>query len=129
MSWPSLIWRNLMRRPARTVFTAVGVGLGVGLIVALPSRRLIYFAASPIPARGARTFDLKLRVSPDLDWKHLLEPYRQHFQATFGPGCGEFGPASRLAGGGGKYVACGDAVACPCAGPALAGIHEPGTHW
>ncbi len=51
----------------------------------LPSRRLIYFAASPIPARGARTFDMKLRVSPDLDWKHLLEPYREHFQATFGP--------------------------------------------
>jgi len=35
MTWPSLILRNLLRRPARTVFTAVGVGLGVGLIVAL----------------------------------------------------------------------------------------------
>ncbi len=35
MTWPSLIWRNLLRRPARTVFTAVGVGLGVALIVAL----------------------------------------------------------------------------------------------
>jgi putative ABC transport system permease protein len=35
MTWPSLIWRNLLRRPARTIFTAVGVGLGVGLIVAL----------------------------------------------------------------------------------------------
>jgi putative ABC transport system permease protein len=35
MTWPSLIWKNLLRRPARTVFTAVGVGLGVGLIVAL----------------------------------------------------------------------------------------------
>ncbi|HXP63327.1 MAG TPA: hypothetical protein VN829_22690, partial [Dongiaceae bacterium] len=23
--------------------------------------------------------------SPDRDWKHLLEPYREHFQATFGP--------------------------------------------
>jgi putative ABC transport system permease protein len=32
-----LIWKNLLRRPARTVFTAVGVGLGVGLIVALLS--------------------------------------------------------------------------------------------
>jgi hypothetical protein len=51
----------------------------------LPSRRLIYFVASPVPPRGARTFDLKLRVSPDRDWKHLLEPYRAHFQATFGP--------------------------------------------
>ena len=51
----------------------------------LPSRRLIYFVASPIPPLGARTFDLKLRVSPDRDWKHLLELYRAHFQATFGP--------------------------------------------
>jgi putative ABC transport system permease protein len=35
MTWAALIWRNLRRRPARTAFTAVGVGLGVGLIVAL----------------------------------------------------------------------------------------------
>jgi putative ABC transport system permease protein len=35
MTWVSLIWRNLLRRPARTIFTAIGVGLGVGLIVAL----------------------------------------------------------------------------------------------
>src|SRR5579862_10049864 len=35
MTFGVLIWRNLLRRPARTVFTAVGVGLGVGLIVAL----------------------------------------------------------------------------------------------
>src|ERR1700728_719973 len=35
MTWPSLIWRDLLRRPARTIFTAVGVGLGVALIVAL----------------------------------------------------------------------------------------------
>jgi len=37
MTWPALIWKNLLRRPARTMFTAVGVGLGVGLIVALLS--------------------------------------------------------------------------------------------
>src|SRR5215467_8436665 len=35
VSWTGLIWRNLLRRPSRTAFTAVGVGLGVGLIVAL----------------------------------------------------------------------------------------------
>ena len=28
---------------------------------------------------------MRLRVSPDVDWHHLLEPYRTHFQATFGP--------------------------------------------
>src|SRR5919205_3751092 len=32
-----MIWRNLLRRPARTVLTAAGVALGVGLIVALLS--------------------------------------------------------------------------------------------
>jgi putative ABC transport system permease protein len=37
MTWPALIWRNLLRRPARTGFTVAGVGLGVGLIVALLS--------------------------------------------------------------------------------------------
>jgi hypothetical protein len=50
----------------------------------LPSRNPIYFVVSPIPARGAATFDLRMRVSPDRDWKHLLEPYREHFQKTFG---------------------------------------------
>ena len=35
MTWASLVGRNLRRRSARTAFTAVGVGLGVGLIVAL----------------------------------------------------------------------------------------------
>jgi putative ABC transport system permease protein len=35
VTWPALIGKNLRRRPARTAFTAVGVGIGVGLIVAL----------------------------------------------------------------------------------------------
>ncbi len=37
MTWLVLIGRNLLRRPARTVFTVAGVGLGVALIVALLS--------------------------------------------------------------------------------------------
>ena len=35
MTWPGLVWRNLLRRPVRTTLTAAGVALGVGLIVAL----------------------------------------------------------------------------------------------
>jgi putative ABC transport system permease protein len=35
MTWAGFVWRNLMRRRARTALTAVGVALGVGLIVAL----------------------------------------------------------------------------------------------
>ncbi len=37
MTWAGLVWKNLLRRPARTAFTAAGVGLGVGLIIALLS--------------------------------------------------------------------------------------------
>ncbi len=37
MTWIGLVWKNLLRRPARTALTAAGVGLGVGLIVALLS--------------------------------------------------------------------------------------------
>jgi putative ABC transport system permease protein len=37
VTWVSLVWRNLLRRPARTALTAAGVALGVALIVALLS--------------------------------------------------------------------------------------------
>jgi putative ABC transport system permease protein len=37
VTWVALVWRNLLRRPARTALTASGVALGVGLIVALLS--------------------------------------------------------------------------------------------
>ena len=42
------------------------------------------FCRRPGAAARAHTFDLRLRVSPNRDWQHLLEPYREHFQATFG---------------------------------------------
>jgi len=50
-----------------------------------PNRRLVYFAVTPIPPRGAVTVDFRLRVSPNCDWKHLLAPYKEHFTKTFGP--------------------------------------------
>jgi putative ABC transport system permease protein len=37
MTWPGLVWRNLMRRSARTALTSAGVAIGVALIVALLS--------------------------------------------------------------------------------------------
>jgi len=37
VTWAGLVWKNLMRRPARTILTAFGVSIGVGLIVALLS--------------------------------------------------------------------------------------------
>jgi hypothetical protein len=49
------------------------------------NRALSYFVMAAVPARGSRTYDLRLRVSTNRDWKHLLEPYREHFRQTFGP--------------------------------------------
>ena len=37
MTWQGLVLKNLLRRPVRTLLTAAGVALGVGLIVALLS--------------------------------------------------------------------------------------------
>ena len=50
----------------------------------LAERNLLYFVANPVPPRGAQTFAMKLRVSPDREWTHLLEPYKEHFTQTFG---------------------------------------------
>jgi hypothetical protein len=49
-----------------------------------PERKLLYFAIGEVPARGARTISFRMRVTPQRDWKHLLAPYREHFQKTFG---------------------------------------------
>ena len=37
MTWSGLVWKNLLRRPVRTLLTAAGVALGVALIVAILS--------------------------------------------------------------------------------------------
>jgi putative ABC transport system permease protein len=37
VTWPGLIWKNLLRRKGRTALTSAGVAIGVGLIVALLS--------------------------------------------------------------------------------------------
>ena len=49
------------------------------------NRWLTYLRYEPIPAGGARTFRMNMRVSGNRDWRHLLEPYKEHFLATFGP--------------------------------------------
>ena len=38
-----------------------------------------------IPREGARTYEITLRVSPNTDWKHLMQPYKDYFQRTHGP--------------------------------------------
>ena len=46
---------------------------------------LDYFRHDSIPAGGAKTFQLRMRVSADTDWKHLLQPYKDYFLETYGP--------------------------------------------
>ena len=74
-------WRTGLRR---TLILWDYTDWNAGKREKLPSRRPIYFVASAVPARGAQTFDFRMRVSPNVDWRHLMEPYREHFQATFG---------------------------------------------
>lgn len=50
----------------------------------VPVRWLSYLRADPIPAGGALTFKMKMRVSARTGWQHLLAPYKDHFAATFG---------------------------------------------
>lgn len=49
------------------------------------ARRLHYAIPTPIPHGGALTHAMRLRVSADREWKHLLAPYREEFTAQFGP--------------------------------------------
>ncbi|MCX5683751.1 MAG: hypothetical protein NT049_08705 [Planctomycetota bacterium] len=57
----------------------------------LPSRRLLYFVADPVPPRGVRTFDMKLRASPDTavrykaDYRWIATDYLNHSQKAVSP--------------------------------------------
>jgi len=50
----------------------------------LDARRLVHIRPQAIPAGGALTFEMLMRISPDRDWKHLLAPYKEHLATTFG---------------------------------------------
>jgi hypothetical protein len=47
-------------------------------------RGLHYIVPQPVPAGGARTYAFQMRVSRETDWRHLLQPYREYFRATYG---------------------------------------------
>jgi hypothetical protein len=47
------------------------------------ARRLVSIRPQEIPSGGALTFEMQMRISPKRDWKHLLDPYKQHFTKTF----------------------------------------------
>jgi len=74
MTWGGLVLRNLWRRPTRTVLTAAGVAVGVGLIVALLSvtngakqtaEQLIHLGHSDFGLFQSGTSDLTRSVLPE----------------------------------------------------------------
>jgi hypothetical protein len=65
VTWAGLIRKNLLRRPSRTAFTAVGVGLGVALIVALLAIvNGVHRTADDLIHVGSSDFGLFLRGAP-----------------------------------------------------------------
>ncbi len=44
----------------------------------------VYIVPTPVPANGARGYAMTLRVSPNTDRWHLLDPYKIHFTKSFG---------------------------------------------
>jgi len=48
-------------------------------------RNLAYTVVSSVPPLGARTYWMKMRLSTNKDWKFLLAPYKEYFQATYAP--------------------------------------------
>ena len=70
MKYLPLIWRNLLRRPARTVLTASGVALGVGLIVAL----LSLATGVERTARSIRANSERTPTTPPIEWMKGAEP-------------------------------------------------------
>ncbi len=74
MTWSRLIRKNLLRRPVRTVLTAAGVSIGVGLIVALLSitagvhktaNQLIHLGRADFGIFQAGTTDLTKSILPE----------------------------------------------------------------
>jgi putative ABC transport system permease protein len=74
MTWGGLVVRNLWRRPTRTVLTAAGVAVGVGLIVALLSitngakqtaAQLIHIGRADFGLFQSGTSDLTRSVLPE----------------------------------------------------------------
>jgi putative ABC transport system permease protein len=85
VTWFGLVWKNLMRRPVRTLLTAAGVALGVGLIVALLSIAAgTRQTASDLIHLGRADFGLfQSGVS---DATRSLLPVRLEHEVAAGPG-------------------------------------------
>jgi putative ABC transport system permease protein len=78
MTWPGLIWKNLLRRRGRTALTSAGVAIGVGLIVALLSIAAgVHRTANDLIHVGRADFGLFQRDVSDLT-RSLLPQTLEH---------------------------------------------------
>ena len=74
MTWLALVRKNLLRRPTRTLLTAAGVSLGVGLIVALLSITAgVHETASELIHVGRADFGLFQGDVSDMTRSYLPE--------------------------------------------------------
>jgi putative ABC transport system permease protein len=85
MTWPGLIWKNLLRRRGRTALTSAGVAIGVGLIVALLSIAAgVHATANDLIHVGRADFGLFQRDVSDLTKSLLPETLENQVRAKPG---------------------------------------------
>jgi putative ABC transport system permease protein len=131
MTWAALIWRNLLRRPARTLFTATGVGLGVGLIVALLAiTNGVHRTAGDLMHVGRADFGLYQAEVPD--FTRSLLPESLAAKVARDPGVAAVAKVKLLVVGGtlvfgldpGEFAFRRFVVVAGSRGPAMAGDHS-----
>jgi putative ABC transport system permease protein len=85
VTWAGFVWRNLMRRRARTGLTAAGVAIGVALIVALLSIAAgVRKTAGDLIHIGRADFGVFQQSASDLTRSLLPETVEQKIAATPG---------------------------------------------
>ena len=111
MSWLGLVRKNLLRRPARTLLTAAGVALGVGLIVALLSITAgVRNTAGDLIHVGRADFGLFQGDVSDLTRSYLPDSLDAKVRAT--PGVDEVAAIKLYVTDQGLVSACGRATSC-----------------
>jgi putative ABC transport system permease protein len=85
VTWAGFVWRNLMRRRTRTLLTAAGVAIGVGLIVALLSIAAgVRKTAGDLIHVGRADFGIFQEAAADLTRSLLPETLEAKVRATPG---------------------------------------------
>ena len=96
VTWPGLIWKNLLRRRGRTALTSAGVAIGVGLIVALLSIAAgVHNTADDLIHIGRADFGLFQKSATDLTKSLLPETLEDRIRAERRAADGQHLPVGR----------------------------------